>query len=200
MARPRTRAAGSVVRAARDVFWELGFEATSIGELESRTGVNRSSLYHGFGSKRELFGEALRDYIEQVTEPMLAGVRSEGAGLAAVAEFFAERARAFRDDPERAARGCLLINAMAEFGAYDEAMSREAAVHRSRLYQAFAVPLDRAAVRGEVAAGLVAGRVSMLVSATLGVFLTARTDPHAAAVTCDSIAGEIRSWRLREGS
>ncbi len=42
----------TVVARARDLFWDKGFEATSVPDLERVTGLNRSSLYNAFGSKR----------------------------------------------------------------------------------------------------------------------------------------------------
>lgn len=194
MARPRIHKPAAVLRAARDVFWERGYGLTSIGELEERTGINRSSLYHTFGSKRQLFDQAVRSYIDTVTTPMLRGMREPGAGLEAVAAFFAARAAAFRDDPEQALRGCLLINMMAAADAGDDLVQREASAHRERLYQAFATALGTSADRGEVARAAVSSRARMLISATMGAFLTARTDPSAAAVMCESIAAEVLSW------
>ena len=41
------------------LFWERGYEATSIQELVDATGVQRQSLYDTFGSKHEIFCEAL---------------------------------------------------------------------------------------------------------------------------------------------
>ena len=51
MARPKDYDRDDVLISARDLFWEQGYEATSITELEERTGLNRSSLYREFGSK-----------------------------------------------------------------------------------------------------------------------------------------------------
>ena len=45
MGRPKGYDRDDVVVAARDLFWERGYEATSISDLEQRTGLNRSSLY-----------------------------------------------------------------------------------------------------------------------------------------------------------
>src|ERR1700757_4861162 len=59
MARPKSYERDTVLIAARDVFWERGYEATSIAALEERTGLSRSSLYEEFGSKRDLFQAAL---------------------------------------------------------------------------------------------------------------------------------------------
>ncbi|WP_051399868.1 TetR/AcrR family transcriptional regulator [Haloechinothrix halophila] len=198
MARPRIQEPAAVLVAARDVFWERGYELTSIGELEERTGASRSSLYHTFGSKRQLFDHAVRSYVDTVTTPMLRGMREPDAGLDAVAAFFGARAAAFRNDPERALRGCLLINMMATSDASDDLVVREASAHRERLYEAFATALGTAVDRGETDADVVPARARMLISATIGAFLTARTDPSMAAVMCESIAAEVRSWRRGE--
>ena len=195
MGRPRAYDVSAVVEAARDLFWERGYELSSVGELEERTGLNRSSLYHAFGSKRDLFGAALRCYVEQETEPALSGMRQPGAGLEAVSGFFEARAQAFRRDPQRAARGCLMINTIAELGARDRLVAQAAAAHRERLHEAFAAALSRAAKRGELDAGRVAPRASLLVAAAMGVFLAAKTDPGAAAETCEAIAADVKSWR-----
>ena len=59
------------MRAARTVFWEHGFEAASLPALERATGLNRSSIYHGFGSKRGLFDAAVASYLDEVVRPRL---------------------------------------------------------------------------------------------------------------------------------
>ena len=195
MARPRAYDPGTVVEAARDLFWERGYELASVGELEDRTGLNRSSLYQAFGSKRGLFDAALRCYVEQETGPMLSGMRQPGAGLQAVAAFFAAQAEAFRAYPERGARGCLMINTIAEFGARDGAIAQAAVAHRERLRQAFTTALGQGAARGEFDPSHVATRACLLVSAAMGISLIARTDPGAAADMCETIAAEVSSWR-----
>ena len=71
----------AVLIAARDLFWERGYEGTSIADLEQRTGLNRSSLYLEFGSKRDLFQAALDCYADQIIATLLADVREADAGL-----------------------------------------------------------------------------------------------------------------------
>ena len=55
MGRPAAFELGSVIRAAREVFWQRGYEAASIAQIEEAAGIARSSIYHVFGSKRGLF-------------------------------------------------------------------------------------------------------------------------------------------------
>jgi hypothetical protein len=45
MGRPKGYDRETILVAARDLFWEQGYERTSIADLEERTGLNRSSLY-----------------------------------------------------------------------------------------------------------------------------------------------------------
>ena len=51
-----------VLDAAMQLFWEKGYEATSLSDLTSRMGIQRPSIYSAFGDKKELFETALRKY------------------------------------------------------------------------------------------------------------------------------------------
>src|SRR5262249_24207113 len=96
MGRPRGYDRDNVLVAARDLFWEQGYEATSISDLEQRTGLNRSSLYHEFGSKHELFEAALECYADRVIAQLLADLRNDEATLDTVAALFRRLAKLFR--------------------------------------------------------------------------------------------------------
>lgn len=49
-----------------DLFWEHGYEATSVADITAAIGVGAPSMYAAFGNKRELFDRVvelyLRDY------------------------------------------------------------------------------------------------------------------------------------------
>ncbi|MEL7378280.1 MAG: helix-turn-helix domain-containing protein, partial [Bacteroidota bacterium] len=51
-----------VLDKARDLFWERGYHATSISDLEKALGLSRSSLYNSFGGKRALYDLTLARY------------------------------------------------------------------------------------------------------------------------------------------
>ena len=53
-----------VVDASKEEFWDRGYLGTAISDIERRTGLNRSSLYLAYGSKRGLFGNALERYLD----------------------------------------------------------------------------------------------------------------------------------------
>ncbi len=65
---PRTRQFDErqALIAAMLVFWEKGYEGTSISDLESAMGLGRTSIYNTFGNKRRIFGRILECYRESV--------------------------------------------------------------------------------------------------------------------------------------
>ncbi|HKE98401.1 MAG TPA: helix-turn-helix domain-containing protein [Actinomycetes bacterium] len=194
MARPKGYDRDAVLRAARDLFWERGYEATSVADLEARTGLNRSSLYQEFGSKHGLFEAALECYADQVIARLLADLRQADAGLAAVAALFTRLGGLFRSPASASTRGCLLVNATAELAARDERIRPAAAAYRDRLRETFAAALAQAAERGELSAEVVQPRAKLLASTLMGVWLTVRIDARDASDLCDTIAREVASW------
>ncbi|MFD7506866.1 TetR/AcrR family transcriptional regulator [Streptomyces sp. NPDC059850] len=61
--RPRTFDLEAVLEAAMLLFWEQGYEATSLAQLREATGLSSASLYGAFGSKEGLFEQAVQHYI-----------------------------------------------------------------------------------------------------------------------------------------
>lgn len=60
--RPRAYDPNDVLDKALKVFWQKGFAATSLDDLVEATGVNRPSLYAGFGDKEALYLKAMQRY------------------------------------------------------------------------------------------------------------------------------------------
>lgn len=54
--------------AAMRVFWQKGFAATSMAELENATSLNKSSLYNTFGNKESLYAKSLEHFRTQYTK------------------------------------------------------------------------------------------------------------------------------------
>lgn len=60
--RPRNFDRAQALQKAMEVFWSKGYEAASLAELTEAMGINSPSLYGAFGSKEELFKEAVELY------------------------------------------------------------------------------------------------------------------------------------------
>lgn len=87
--RPRAYERDAVLERALDVFWRKGFAATSLDDLVLATGVNRPSLYAGFGDKQALYMQAMGHFVADMTGRIgdaLFGARQPGERAADVIE------------------------------------------------------------------------------------------------------------------
>jgi AcrR family transcriptional regulator len=62
--RPREFDRDAALEAAMLLFWRKGFAATSMNDLCDTMGVRSPSLYAAFGSKEELYLEAMEHYVQ----------------------------------------------------------------------------------------------------------------------------------------
>jgi len=62
MARPRSFDPDEALDLARDVFWQQGFQGTSLDDITAATGLAKPSLYAAFGDKNALFLKILERY------------------------------------------------------------------------------------------------------------------------------------------
>lgn len=60
--RPRSFDRTEALERAMEVFWQHGFEGSSLNDLTSAMGINSPSLYAAFGSKEALYLEAVRHF------------------------------------------------------------------------------------------------------------------------------------------
>jgi AcrR family transcriptional regulator len=64
MGRPRGFDEGAALDAAMRLFWERGYEGTSMADLTKAMGLNPPSIYAAFGDKKSLFALAAKRYAE----------------------------------------------------------------------------------------------------------------------------------------
>jgi TetR/AcrR family transcriptional repressor of nem operon len=134
---------------AMAVFWRQGYEATSIQDLVSATGVNRASLYATFQDKRGLFLAALERYRTTVSARRAALLDAEGSPLRALRAFFADLVEF--SVGEGRMLGCLLTNATVELAPRDPAVAAFTGASLERMEIAFRRTLERARASGELA-------------------------------------------------
>ena len=63
--RPRKFDENEVLERAMALFWEQGYEGTSLTQLRDVTGLSSASLYHAFGSKEGVFERVVAHYVER---------------------------------------------------------------------------------------------------------------------------------------
>ena len=75
--RPRTFDETEVLDAATRLFWERGYEATSIKDLIDAMGMTPPSLYAAFGSKEALYDRVLDRYAQAFGQMLLRELHAE---------------------------------------------------------------------------------------------------------------------------
>ncbi len=99
------------------VFWEKGYEATSISNLTESTGINRGSLYNAFGGKRQLFIQSLLKYDLDIRKTTLAELENLDNPTLAFKSLFDLLVQQALDDTQK--KGCFLVNTALEFKSHD---------------------------------------------------------------------------------
>ncbi|MGW4803243.1 TetR/AcrR family transcriptional regulator [Kitasatospora sp. NPDC004272] len=174
MGRPKQFDEEAAVAQAMEVFWTKGYAGSSPAELAEAAGIGKGSLYHAFGSKRELFGRALNRYDRagaEFTEEFLAG---PGTAKECIRAYLRTLVDADLDAPVR--RGCLAVNTALELGGRDPEAT--AAVRRSmeRSADLLAARIERGKLAGDVPASVdAAAQAHFLMVTVAGLRVAART-------------------------
>ena len=82
--RPRTFDADMALRQALDLFWERGYEGTSLNDLAEAMGIASASIYACFGSKEDLFRKVMALYGTTSGEPPRRALREQPTARAAI--------------------------------------------------------------------------------------------------------------------
>jgi TetR/AcrR family transcriptional repressor of nem operon len=147
MARQKAFKREEALDKALQVFWCMGFEATSMQDLVEAMGINRQSLYDTFGDKRTLFLAALDRYVEQQgtqLQQMLEQTPSAKEGLRRV--FDSIVSAALQGDQ----RGCLLVNTAVELPVHDEQTARSLCAKLAQTEDLLRDTVRRAQAAGEI--------------------------------------------------
>ncbi len=104
-----------VLEAAMRAFWARGYQGTSMADLVAATGLNRGSLYAGFGNKRDLFLLSLQHYDRSYRMGALEELRRDNDPKQAI---FAAFDLVSRED-QALPGGCLMVNSAIELAPHD---------------------------------------------------------------------------------
>ena len=111
MNRPRQYDRDEVLEKATDLFWEKGFEATSMNEMVVRSSLNKHSLYSEFGDKEKLFIECIDYYISKSNRVVIDILTKKPLGLSNIEAFFDNRVNYAASED---CKGCLIVNSVTE--------------------------------------------------------------------------------------
>ncbi|MBO8195897.1 TetR/AcrR family transcriptional regulator [Streptomyces oryzae] len=158
--RPRAFDRDAALERAMHVFWERGYEATTMAELTEAMGIRPPSLYAAFGSKEGLFREAVELYERTdgtVSRDALAGAPTAREGVRD-----ALRGNVIRYTAPDRPRGCMIVHAATNCAPENEGVRALLAEDRRATERMFRERVDRGIAEGDVPPGTGSG--------TLGAF------------------------------
>lgn len=117
MVRPRNFVQSKVLHKAMNLFWNKGYEGTSLSDLLKVTGLSKSSLYETFGSKHDLFIKSFQLYRKKRMQ-VLSGYLTGGVtALQGVNDFF-QAVVEYETNSDRPL-GCMTVNEAIELAPHN---------------------------------------------------------------------------------
>ena len=136
---PRIFDRNEAIETAMRLFWRHGYEGVSISDLTSAIGIMPPSLYAAFGSKADLYREALDRY--GTLRGALDGLVQAESLDEAVVGLFREAISAVTRSPTE--RGCMVSSGMLQCAPEHHALARDLAARRGAMRDAVAESLSR---------------------------------------------------------
>ncbi len=137
-----------VLKKALSLFWEKGYNGTSISDLETVTGINRSSIYNTYGDKNQFFLKALELYenIQKISSDI--HFKNAPSALTALRSLFESLTRQVLSDKK--SKGCFIINTTTELANQDPVLNQFLIKRKDAYVKTFTALIKKAQVAGEI--------------------------------------------------
>lgn len=148
MTRPQAFDYDVVLQAAMRLFWQRGYEGTSLADLLRVTTLSKSSLYATFGSKHGLFVAAFDAYRRARRRDRLHYLQLSPARCH-IERFF----RAIVADvtqPDLLGRGCMTINQAVDLAPHDPMIRQRVLDDMQDLHDRLRQAVERGQAEGEI--------------------------------------------------
>lgn len=131
--RPKTFENHDAIKKAQQLFWDKGYEATSLSDLIDTMGISRQSMYNTFGNKNDLFILCLEAYVEEGYENFKSIFNSNNSAK----EIYLEFSNMFISNNCQSNKGCFVSSAIQEMATKDERVKNILEMKYSKNYQIF---------------------------------------------------------------
>lgn len=171
--RPASFDRDEALAAAMNLFWAKGYEGTTLEDLlEAMGGITAPSLYHAFGSKEQLYKQAVDLYVS--TEAQKAGAALENAKSARAGVEAMLRSALEGFCKPGGPKGCMLLSSAAKCARGNEEVEAYARTVRLRAPEGLKRRLKRAVEEGELSPSAdIGGMTSFYTTVAQGLGLRA---------------------------
>ena len=149
MARTKAFDTDEVLDRALQIFWRNGYEGTSMQDLVDGMQINRASIYDTFGSKEELYLNALRRYQTHNQCQVQQLLTQHTSVREALNQLLENMIQESVSDPEK--KGCFVVNATTGLANRNEAVNRIVSENEQRMAYAFEDLIKQGQTQGEIA-------------------------------------------------
>lgn len=150
--RPRKTDPITALEAAMLMFWQKGFDGTSMTDLCEATGMAKPGLYAAFGDKEALYKRALTHYFDELGTPLIDNLMSPKDGLkVAMHRFLSAIARSVSGNGTP--KGCFIVNSSGDCAAAGPGLKGLSKSLNLARRDALHTRLDRAVAEGELSDG-----------------------------------------------
>lgn len=156
----------TALAAATRLFWEHGYEATSIGELTRAMDIKPGSLYAAFGDKKSLFKEVVHTYGRSPAGAFIGAALEEEPTARGAFRRILHEAAAVYPDPSHPA-GCLTISAATNVTVQDAEVAAFLRDLRNANLATFEARLKTAQQQGELSAAANPGALASYFAAVI---------------------------------
>jgi len=166
LGRPRGFDRKEALKQAMESFWAAGYEGATLADLQKAMGgITAPSFYAAFGSKEELFREAVELYSSTLGVPMMEALSREPDVRASISHLLEAAVKAFCKPGKP--RGCMLvltaIHTMPANQSVRDHLKALRARRRRLIQERLQRGIDEGQLRGSVDAAAVASFVTTVI-------------------------------------
>lgn len=180
------------------LFWERGYHATSMKQLEQALDMRPGSIYATFGSKDQLFSEALNAYADNGSTALSSLLAEPGSIIDSLQNYLRDIAVACHPGSSEPSRACMLVKTLLEASYTHSSIADQANELLYGIEQSFAAALTRARDRGELKPDTDCQRLARLIQAQImGLRAFAQRETSAGQVSelADDMAALLEPYR-----
>lgn len=198
MARTASYDREAALDAAMALFWEKGYHAASLKDIEAALHMKPGSIYAAFRSKENLYLLALERYFARSRAGFRKHVANAPSPLAALADHLRSYARMQPDDMAR--RACMLTKTLVDTRSTDPKLAAASQQYMAAMQDEFAAAFAAARDAGELPADADPDRLARRFQANLTALRLALHQGIAAeefAQLAEDMAREVEALRAK---
>jgi TetR/AcrR family transcriptional repressor of nem operon len=145
--RPTIYEDSNIIKKAQEVFWQKGYSATSLSDLQKATGAGAGSFYNTFkGGKKEVFKKAIEER-GLAFDAFKNELAKSDSPLELIKDFFRSIAEA---DANEHMKGCIIANTVVEMTYIHEDLEANAVQILKEVEQMFTATIKTEQRKGNI--------------------------------------------------